>query len=223
MLFGKHLEEDESVSALVHAHWLVGTKAMIGPGIASLLSVSLFSLSVVRETSTAIILLLFIAAVTSVSWLLRSFFDYYLDVWIITDKGIIDLEWHGWFHRESSRILYSDIQGVSYEIKGVLGTLARYGTVSVEKISTGSAVSLPFVHRPQEVESIILKNMEKYLHAKNLKDSRHVQEILAGIVSQNVQLEQFDKNSSASDEQKKGDTGAPQPQKKRKSFTPRKI
>ncbi len=222
MLFGKHLEDDETVSALVHAHWVMGVKMLAGPVAATLVSVALFSLSVVRDTSAPIVLILFIAAAASVSWLLRSFFDYYLDVWIITDKGIIDLEWHGWFHRESARILYSDIQGVSYEIKGVLGTLARFGTVSVEKISTGSAVSLPYVQRPQEVESLILKNMEAYLHTKNLKDSRHVQEILAGIVSHNVQLQQFDKKTPAAPSATT-EGEAPAAPKKRKSFTPRKL
>jgi hypothetical protein len=220
MLFGKHLEEDEVVSALVHAHWLVGTKELVLPLLSTLLSLTLFSLSVVRQTSTGIVLLLAGWGVFSIVWALRAFFDYYLDVWIITDKGIIDLEWHGWFHRESSRILYSDIQGVSYEIKGVFSTVARYGTVSVEKISTGSAVSLPFVHRPQEVESLILRNMEAYLHTKNMKDSRHVQDILAGIITQNVQLEQFPQKKTPAPSP--SSDGEPAP-KKRKSFTPRKI
>ena len=105
--------------------------------------------------------------------------------------GIIDLEWHGWFHRQSTRVLYSDLQGVSYEVKGILGTFLRYGTVSVEKISTGSEVALPFVQSPKIIELIILEQMEKYLHTKNLKDSKHVQEILSAIVAEQVQLKQM--------------------------------
>ena len=119
----------------------------------------------------------------------RNFFDYYLDAWIITDQGIIDLEWHGWFHRQSSRVLYSDIQGVSYEVQGLMGTMLRYGTVSVEKISTGTAISLSSVENPRKIETLILKNMEAYLHSKNLKDSKHVQELLTNFVTNQVQID----------------------------------
>jgi hypothetical protein len=136
----------------------------------------------------------------SLVWWLRNFFDYYLDAWIVTDMGIIDVEWHGWFHRQSSRILYSDIQGVSYEIQGVLNTLLRYGTIGVEKISTGSVISLDNVPNPRKVEGLILKNMEGYLHTKNLKDSTHVQEILAGIVAREMQLQDFDEEEDDDDD-----------------------
>ena len=35
---------------------------------------------------------------------------------------------------------------------------------------------------------MILKNMETYLHSKNMKDARHVQELLSGLVAGQVQL-----------------------------------
>jgi hypothetical protein len=140
----------------------------------------------VRHTEFAVLLCaLWIAA--SAVWWLRSFLDYYLDAWVITDQGIIDLEWLGWFHRQSARILYSDIQGVSYEIHGVLGTLLRFGTVAIEKISTGSAVSLSQVPRPKTVEATILRNMETYLHSKNMKNAKHIEELLSTFVAQHMQ------------------------------------
>lgn len=123
------------------------------------------------------------------TWVVRSFLDYYLDAWVITDQGVIDLEWRGWFHRQSARILYSDIQGLSYEIAGVLPTLLRYGTVTIEKISTGATVNLPTVPQPKKVESLILRNMETYLHSKNMKNAKHLEEVLSTFVSERIQLE----------------------------------
>lgn len=127
-------------------------------------------------------------SVVSLVWLLRNFFDYFLDAWILTSEGVIDVEWHGWFHRTSTRVLYSDIQGVSYEIQGVLGTMMRYGTISIEKISTGENMDLANVSNPRSAERMILKQMEKYLHDKSLVDAKHVQEILAEIVAEQMQL-----------------------------------
>ena len=133
--------------------------------------------------------------------MVRSFFDYYLDAWLITDHGIIDIEWFGWFHRESARVLYSDIQGVSYEIHGVAGTLLRYGTVAVEKISNGEEIELEYVSQPKKVESLILHRMETYLHTKNLKDAKHVQEILSAIVAEHLQREELSGEDDGDDEE----------------------
>lgn len=189
-LFSRHLEEDEALHMVVHKHWILGLKFLFWPSVSFLACWVLLYQAPFKSVFYAISLW----SVVSLVWWFRNFFDYYLDAWIITDIGIIDVEWHGWFHRQSSRILYSDIQGVSYEINGVTSTLLRYGTISVEKISTGSAVSLDSVPSPRKIEGVVLKNMEGYLHTKNLKDATHVQDILANIVAREVQLQDLDED-----------------------------
>ena len=189
LLFGKHLEDDEHISRIIHKHWLIGVQFLFWPLFSFWISWFVLALAPHR----LVLILVTIWSIGSLVWLLRNFFDYYLDAWIITDHGIIDLAWHGWFHRESARILYSDVNGVSYEVVGILGTLMNYGTVSIEKISTGAALSIDHVHQPRAVESLILKNMEAYLHGKNLKDAKRVQEILSEYVALQVQREPFTK------------------------------
>ena len=191
LLFRRHLDDDEEVIAVIHKHWLLGVRALLWPTVS-------FVLSWVLLYYVPFIVMFYgvsLWSVLSIVWWLRNFFDYYLDAWIITDQGVIDLEWHGWFHRASSRILYSDIQGVSYEIFGILGTLLRFGELSIEKISTGDTVSLEYVKDPRKVEAWILKNMEQYLHSKNIKDARRVQELLAEIVTTHIQLDDAEEGS----------------------------
>ena len=191
LLFRRHLDDDEEVIAVIHKHWLLGVRALLWPTVS-------FVLSWVLLYYVPFIVMFYgvsLWSVLSIVWWLRNFFDYYLDAWIITDQGVIDLEWHGWFHRASSRILYSDIQGVSYEIFGILGTLLRFGELSIEKISTGDTVSLEYVKDPRKVEARILKNMEQYLHSKNIKDARRVQELLAEIVTTHIQLDDAEEGS----------------------------
>ncbi len=192
-LFAGHLEDDEKVILVVHKHWIVGLRALIPPTLSFLLALAVLSaarLPAVFYTVTAWVL-------ASVVWWLRSFFDYYMDAWLITSMGVIDLEWHSWFHRQSSRVLYSDIEGVSYEIKGILGTVLRYGSLTVEKISTGAAISLSHVPRPRAVEAVVLRSKEAYLHAKNMKDTKHVQEVLATLVAEHVQLKDLRSGKAA--------------------------
>jgi hypothetical protein len=181
--FAKHLEKDEKKIVIVHKHWLVGIKEMILPFVSLAASLIFFS----GDLSLVFFYMVSAWCVGSAIWVLRSFCDYYLDAWIITDQGVIDLAWMGWFHRQSSKVLYSDVQGVSYEIQGILATIFRYGTISIEKISTGAVISLPYVHQPKRIEAIVLKHMEAYLHSKNMKNAKHVQEVLAEFVSEHLQ------------------------------------
>jgi hypothetical protein len=187
LLFRKHLEKDEQIVMIVHKHWLIGLQFLFWPSASFLLSWYLLYTAPFR----AIFLLVSLWSIGSLIWWLRNFLDYYLDAWIISNHGIIDLEWHGWFHRQASRILYSDVQGVSYEIQGFAGTVLRYGIVTIEKISTGTTISLSHAARPRVIQGIIMRNMEAYIHGKHLTDAKHVQELLATYVAEQVQLEKL--------------------------------
>ncbi len=183
-LFEKHLEDDEVVSQYVHKYWGVASGALAWPTIWFFAGIAILVMAPVRTVFIAFV----VWSLFTIQWWLRNFLDYFLDVWIITDRGVISLQWEGWFHRTSSRILYSDIQGVSYEISGIVGTLNRVGTIAIEKVSTGGTISLSHVRHPRKVETLILQNMETYLHTKNLKNAKHVQELLSDIVAGQVQF-----------------------------------
>lgn len=215
-LFTKHLEEDEHVRMIVHKHWLLGLGSLAWPSVSFLLS--WFVLSV--RPSQPVLIVVAVWSTMSLVWWFRNFLDYYLDAWIITDHGIIDLEWLGWFHRQSSRILYSDIQGVSNEVHGIAGTLLRFGSVTIEKISTGSAISIENVPRPRAVESVILKNMETYLHSKNLKNAKHIEELLSKFVAEHIQEGSMSRESPP---EKKVDVRAAPHRATKNSFRSSKI
>lgn len=187
-MFKKHLDDDETLKRVVHKHWLLGFRALFWPSvwIVCTFIVLLFN------NARGMVTVMGILDLVLVIWWLRNFFDYYLDAWLVTDHGIIDIAWHGWFHRQSARILYSDLQGVSYEIQGIWGTLLQFGTISVEKISTGSAVTLENVRKPKQIEVIILQSMETYLHSKNMKDSTQIQQLLATLVADHIHLQEMD-------------------------------
>jgi hypothetical protein len=181
--FDRHLDDEETIHLVVHKHWLIGVKALWLPTIIFCLMWSILYLVRTKYVIYGVAL----AEVGIGIWWIRNFMDYYLDAWLITNKGVIDLEWHGWFHRSSSRILYSDINGVEYEIKGIFGTLIGYGTMALEKVSTGDAITMPYVKKPRRVETAILEAMEAYMLKKNLKDATTVQNILSEFVASTMQ------------------------------------
>jgi len=183
-LFARHLEDDEALLCVVHKHWLIGFKFLFWPVLIFVVLIGLLAVAFSLPVFYVVVAL----GMFTVVWGVRNFLDYYLDAWLLTDSGIIDVAWHGWFHRTSSRVLYSDIQGVSYEIDGVWGTLLRFGKVSVEKISTGNEIALEYVPYPRTVEARILQEMEEYMHRKNLKDAGAVQEILSDVIARELHL-----------------------------------
>ena len=195
--FKRHLDEDDEVIMIVHKHWMIGLKFLFWPTVSFIAAWTFLYFTPFLGVFYAVSL----CAVISLVWWLRNFYDYYLDAWIITSQGIIDVEWHGWFHRESTRVLYSDVHGVSYEIQGITSTLLRYGEISVEKISTGDAIVMNHVARPRAIESIILQAMEDYLHSKNLKDATHVHSLLAELVAREMQLQEFGEEEEEGDEE----------------------
>lgn len=196
LLFSKHLDDDESLVRVVHKHWLVGAKELFWPTCWLVFG----AVAAIGFPTRPMLVVAGVFGIAVAVWWLRNFFDYYLDAWIVTDEGIIDIAWHGWFHRESSRILYSDIQGVSYEIKGIVGTLLQVGTIAVEKISTGDTVSLEWVKRPKKVETLLLSRQETYLHKKNLRDGKEVGKMLASLLANQVNMKELGISDDDDDE-----------------------
>lgn len=185
--FAGHLDDDEEILTVLHKHWLFGFKALWFPSL-----IFLIVAAILYYVHTKMVIYGIALAELGVAiWWIRNFLDYFLDAWIVTTKGVIDLEWKGWFHRSAARVLYSDVQGVSYEVSGIIGTLLNYGNMSLEKISTGTSMTMPYVKRPKRMTSIILEGMENYLHKKNLKDAKTVQGILAEFVASSMQKKEM--------------------------------
>jgi hypothetical protein len=199
LFFLKHLEDDETLVRIVRQFNVVAVNTLFWPSVALIAGWAFLVIAPVRM----VFIIVSVWTIFMLAWWINKFMEYYLDVWIITDHGIIDLKWQGWFHRQSTRILYSDIQGVSCETKGISETLMGCGTISMEKISTGAAVSLPHVRNPRTIEKLILHQMEAYLHKKNLKNAKHVQDLLAEFVAEKINFESLPSKGKDSSQKKK--------------------
>jgi len=111
--------------------------------------------------------------------------DWYMDAWIITNLGIIDLQWDGFFNKSSTRIEYHTIEGVTYQIQGFWGTIMNYGDIMIERLGTGTVVTLGDVSFPKTVEREVLKYQEKFVKAKNYKDQTALKDLLVQMVQEN--------------------------------------
>lgn len=133
-------EKEEHVIYEVRKHWLVFFVEAVVLILFALVPLLIITFVFNSETSLNFIegnivslFVFFYALWLLILWVLGMIFwtNYYLDVWIITSKRIIDVEQHGLFKREVSFLLLERIQDVSCHIDGIVPTLLNYGDISV--------------------------------------------------------------------------------------------
>jgi hypothetical protein len=134
--------------------------------------------------------LLFIYGIWGFIGLVRLFFliqDWHYDVWLLTNMGIIGVEWLGFFDRTSSRIEYPSIEGVTYQLKGFWQTMLNYGDMTLAKFGGPSTITLKDAHKPKKMEKYVLMYQEKFVTSKNFQDQEVLKQLLADLVVDHVQ------------------------------------
>lgn len=104
--------------------------------------------------------------------------NWYLDAWLVTNQGILDIQWNNFFNKSSTRIEYHTIEGITYEIKGFWGTVMNFGNITIEKMGAGTVMTLENVASPKRVEQEVLHYQKQFIHFKNLKDQTALRDML---------------------------------------------
>lgn len=94
-------------------------------------------------------------------FIFQSFIDYWLDVFILTDKRILDIEQGGLFSRTVSELRLYRTQDVTAEVKGILHTLLDYGDVYVQTAGEQERFHVRNIPHPNNVAKLILEWSEE--------------------------------------------------------------
>lgn len=90
----------------------------------------------------------------------QSFIDYWLDVFIVTDKRILDINQTGLFARTVSELRLYRIQDVTAEIKGFVRTIFGYGNIYIQTAGEKERFEFNNIARPNDVAKMILDMSE---------------------------------------------------------------
>lgn len=101
-----------------------------------------------------------------------TFIDYYLDVWIITNKRIIDIEQLGFFSRVISEQNISNVQDVTSETHGVIATVLRFGYLYVQTAGAKQRFIFEDIPHPDRVRDLIIKIAAKRRRKKELDEMK---------------------------------------------------
>ncbi len=127
----------------------------------------------------------------TILWLLVIWFalvviwtNYYLDLWIVTDRHIFHIEQIGLFNRRVAVWNMDRVQAVGISTTNALQTLFGYGTIKVQTGGpTDEYAMMEGVPQPDHVRSVILGQIE---HFSQLAEANQKQEDLLHFVSHEV-------------------------------------
>ncbi len=83
--------------------------------------------------------------------------DYYLDVWIITNKRIFDIDQKGFFNREISVCRIEQLQDVSITVDGIAATFFKYGTIHIHTAGESHDFLIRDAASPLDVKNVIMQ------------------------------------------------------------------
>ena len=113
------------------------------------------------------------------------FFDWYYDVWLVTNASIVEIMWEGFFKKSSTRIEYHIIQGIGYEVTGFGRTIFNYGTIALDKFAGGQSVFDGAIS-PRKTSEMLTRAQEDFVTNKSFRDHRALQGILTDMLQKHI-------------------------------------
>lgn len=156
------LSENEKIIIAVHRHWIVVARKMTLVILLLIpLIVILISVPLVPQKFAGLILYAVVIYFLFVLFLaFRSWIDYYLDMWILTDKRLIDIEQTGLFQREVSEIPLFRIQDMTVSIPGFTATFLKFGTIAVQTAGEKNFY-IREISKVYEIKDLIMNQIQK--------------------------------------------------------------
>ena len=94
-------------------------------------------------------------------FLFQAFLDYYLDVWIVTDRRILNITQSGLFHRQVSELRLYRIQDATASLNGFLHTFLDFGQIEIQTAGEHTRFVFEDIPAPQDVAKTILQLAEQ--------------------------------------------------------------
>ncbi len=158
-----NLEKDEKVIRVVRKHWFAIVIQMAVAVILIFAPIIFFgiieSFIAINPTAKNLFLFLFIYVVFLIFvwiFIFVSWLDYYLDVWVITNKRIIDIDQQGLFNREIASLRLDNVQDIKIEVFGIINTLLKIGNLHVQTASPNKEFILYQASNPEDVKRLIM-------------------------------------------------------------------
>jgi hypothetical protein len=155
-------DDGEVLLAKVHRHWVFIALRIAALGLFLLIPLPLTRVLSATGTVEFVASGAAIAAMWAmwalVAWLAfwQFWTTYYMDVWVVTNRRIIDIDYLRLFERNIAMLRLDRVQDVTTEVKGIFGTLLRYGSVVVQSAGSDREFVIDQIANPEQLRDVIL-------------------------------------------------------------------
>lgn len=160
-------DQDEKILLLLRAHpitnlgWIIPAILLFfapffAPSILSLVNISAVSI----PPSYAIVFLI-ISYLLVLTIIFEGFLNWYFNVYIVTNKNIIDVDFHSILFKNIDVAPLRNIEDTSSSMGGILNSIFHYGNVFIQTAGTSRSIDFHNVSRPHHVADFILDEAHK--------------------------------------------------------------
>jgi len=89
------------------------------------------------------------------AYTIEKFLTWYFNVYIITDRRVIDIDFKPLFYKKVSETTYDRLEDTSFEIKNFFGTIFNYGDVYIQTAGKNREFDFLNVPNPELIQDII--------------------------------------------------------------------
>lgn len=80
-----------------------------------------------------------------------------LDLFVLTDRRLIDITQHGFLSRQTTTANLSQIQHVTYKQRGIMDTILNLGHIDVLTAGSNPDMTMEYIQNPAQVTDLILE------------------------------------------------------------------
>lgn len=174
----KHLDIGETTVVVIRKHWIIFVlrSLLIVLGMIAPLVVYAF---IPAEALNAV------AGIISGAWALFAymlfvlflwfvifidFTTYHLDVWVVTNRRIIDIEQRTLFSRDTTTLMLEKIQDATVEVRGLLATIFNFGTLIIHTAGENPDIVIHYASDPIRSKDKILACEREAVARKSTSD-----------------------------------------------------
>lgn len=85
----------------------------------------------------------------------RLYLKWVRTIFVVTDMRVVDYDQRGFFYREVTEARFEQLDEVSVQVKGIVATLFRYGTLRLKLRGAAADIEIERVKHPEHLADVI--------------------------------------------------------------------
>jgi len=168
-----HVQADEKILAVVRKHWFILITRLLNVVLIGTLPFILVAIIGSFISAPAAEVMFLTSAWLLIVWmsLFTVWTNHYLDIWIVTDKRIVNIDQIRLFKRNVSTLRIERVQDIKVETYGFFATLFGFGNLQVQTAGPEAGFYLiKNIYNPGTIRDKILERVDEVTeHRDNLE------------------------------------------------------